>query len=270
MNSTEIFICSFRKHFPYLVYCLRSIEKFAREFAGVTVLVPNEDLEELKRIAGTLTGESGIPIRCVSGSEWPEKGFLWHEAQVVRADEWCPSADFILHFDSDCIFTEPVSPARFFCQGKPILRYEAFSTIGVRHPPVMRWKEAAEACLPFEVPYETMRAHTMTHIRDTYSKTRALVEQKTGVRFDDYVKSCRNEYPQTFAEFPTLGAVAIKHFANRYFLYDCGKQKNPDKQDVPVIQFWSHGKTNEQQNIWVFGTQTIVVPDQVAHSYGLL
>lgn len=265
--KTELFICSFHKDFPYLSYCLRSIEKFARGFSGVTIVVPDYDLSTLNKMVCELSGESGIPFYCKSGPEWENKGFLWHEAQIVRADEWCPAADFICHFDSDCIFTEPVTPERFFCSGKPILRYEAYATIGARVPGVLKWKEATEACVPFKSLYETMRCHTMTHIRDTYAKTRQLIEQTTGKNWYEYILSCRNEYPQTFAEFPTLGAVAMECFPNRYFLYDCGKQSNPDRQDIPVIQFWSHGKTDEPQHIWVFGKQTHVIPEQVVREY---
>lgn len=268
--KVSIFICSYRKHFPYLIYCLRSIERFARGFNGVTILVPDEDIEELRQITGSLSGESGMLFHCVSGEEWPGKGFLWHMAQILRADEWCPEADYIAHFDSDCIFTEPVKPSRFFCQGKPILRYEAYATIGERHPGVLRWREAAEACLPFKVPHETMRCHPEVYWKGTYRKVRDLMSATTGQSYLDYIRNCRNEFPQTFAEHPTIGAVAMRYHQDEYHLHDCATQPNPDRQDTPVIQFWSHAPLDQPQKIWIFGEQETVVPSEVIARYGLL
>ena len=126
----EIFIVSFGRHFQWLEYCLRSIEKYASGFSGTTLIVPDVDEPMAKAMF------HGVTVK--SGPEWEGKGMLWHMAQVMRADEWCPDADFILHTDSDCVFHEPTTPDDFFANGKPMLFHESFRSLGAKHPEVLR------------------------------------------------------------------------------------------------------------------------------------
>lgn len=260
-SRVQIFIVTYARDFPYLVYCLRSIEKFASGFSAISILVPDHDLKDLRKIVADYKGD--IPIFTYDETEWPEKGFLWHECQIVRADEWCPDAEFIAHIDPDCIFTEQVTPDTFFKGGKPILRFEAFETIGVRHPSILRWKEACDRCLPFPVEVECMRGHPEIYHHGLYKECRRLMELKTGLPVDDYIKQQVNQFPQTFTEFPTLGAVAHHSFQSLYSLHDCAKQENPDMQDWPIIQFWSHSPPNKPQDIWIKGQKNNVTPEHV-------
>ena len=259
-GKVEIFIVTYAKDFPYLRHCLRSIKKFATGFSGVTILVPTPHVKELR----ALIAEVGIGYTTVkSGYEWAHKGMLWHLAQECRADEWCPHADYIAHFDADCIFTKPVTPETFFKDGKPLLRYEPFATIGLRHPGVMAWKTAAENALPFPVANEFMRGLPHVYAKSLYAKTRELVEQKTKTPFNEYVKSGRNEYPQTFCEYVTLGAVAYETSQSDYSLSDLSKLPNPDRSPYPVQQFWGHSAPDQPQEIWVDGIKRNIVPIQM-------
>ena len=255
--KTEIFIVSYAKDFAYLEYCLRSIKKFAAGFSGVTVLVPSKDVHALRTIVGQIGIEN---VRSISGYEWRGRGMLWHMAQVCRADEWCPHADYIAHFDADCIFTKPVTPNTFWQLGKPLLRYEPFATLAQRHPGVLNWKVATENALPFNIADEFMRGLPHIYGRTTYAKTRELVEQKTKRPFNDYIKSCKNEYPQTFCEYVTLGSVARQYFADDYTLCDLSRDANPDRSPYPVQQFWSHRAPDEPQEVCVDGIMRNVIP----------
>src|SRR5688500_11539308 len=107
MNVPILYV-TYAKDFKWLIFSLRSIEKFATGFSEVVILVPNQDLVELKALASALSGQSGIPIRCIGGDEWPGQGFLWHEAMICRADQICPDADIVCHFDPDVVFTSTV------------------------------------------------------------------------------------------------------------------------------------------------------------------
>ncbi len=267
--NTEIFIVTHGKDFPWLKYCLRSIDKFARGFRTVAVLVPPADAPALEKLVIEIPDHASIPITILEQPEWPGLGMLWHEAMIMHAETWCPCADFVAHFDPDCIFTAPVTPETFMVDGRPILRYERFESIGRRHPGVLRWKEAAEACLPFTVESEFMRGHPEVYHRDLYVRARNLIVQKTGKRCDDYIRSCRNEFPQTFCEFCTLGAVANEHCPELYHLFDCATQPNPDFQPYPVQQFWSHAPIDQPQNTWVRGEQKTIVPLEMITQLGL-
>lgn len=247
--NCHIFIVSFKPHFNYLNYALRSIDKFARGFAGVTVLVPNEDLEELKRLISSCSGESGIPFTAVSGEEWPGKGMNWHQAQIMRSDEWIPNAEFILHTDSDCIFTEPVTPEDYFVDGKPVLLYASYEYLCKDYPTLRCWQTAAQFAVGFHIQNEFMRRHPAVHYRAVYAKSRDLIERHHAKSMDAYIQKQKNEFPQGFAEFPTLGAVAWRSFHDRYHWINT--QNHPHPPDK-IRQAWSHREvTKEDMEVFV-------------------
>lgn len=235
--NCEIFIVSCAKHFDWLEYCLKSIGKFASGFSGVTVLVPQEPDYPMavQRFFGRDFGP--LPFRWpICGPEWPDKGMLWHMAQVMKADEWCPEADFILHTDSDCVFSEPVTPEDYFVNGKPVLYHERFKSLGKKHPDVLRWQEVVQKCVTFPVTQETMRRHPAVHPRKTYLKSREEIERKTRVNWEDYIRNQRNEFPQSFCEYVTLGNVGMHYFPNDYNLMDMEHQPWPTQK---IVQFSS-------------------------------
>lgn len=265
--KTEFFIVTYAKDFQYLKFFLRSAEKFASGFSGITILVPTQDAAELAVLTGQYKGS--VPVKCVSGDEWDGKGMLWHMASIMHADEWCPDADFIAHIDSDCVFTAPVTPETFIKDGKPILQYERFASIGHRHPGVLKWQENTVKCLPIDVLYETMRGHPEVYRHDTYALARRLIVQKTGVPVNIHIMNGRNAYPQDFCEFVTLGNVAMHVSADKYHLVDNEQKPNPDRSDFPIGQFWSHGSPDLVQEIWWNGRKENIIPSQKWKELGL-
>ena len=192
---------------------------------------------------------------------------LWHEAQIMYADQCCPSADFIAHIDPDCVFTAPVTPETYIKNGKPILCYERFSNIVLRHPGIATWQNCTTNCLPFPVVYETMRHHPEVYHRGLYAIARQQMWKKTGQYVKDYIRSCRNEFPQTFCEFVTLGNVAMHLFPELYELVEQFSDRiTPPKH---LQAFWSHGPMYEVQNIWVDGEFKPVVPLEMLTKLGL-
>lgn len=242
--KTDILIVTYAKDFPWLEYCLQSIGKFARGFSMVTILVPDEDYVR----ARSLATKHDLPFKAhvVAGKEWAAAGMVWHMAQIMRADEWCPEADFILHLDPDCIFTEPVAPQDYLKDGRPILMHASFHwLITCQQANLRMWKEAAERALGWEVTEETMRRHPAVHYRWLYKKAREYIEKHTGQPCDDYIRSCRNEFPQGFAEFPTLGAVAWRHHHADYAWINQERDPFPDSK---LVQFWSHSPPHIPQS----------------------
>jgi len=250
MPNVEIFVVSCAKHFPWLEYCLRSIDKYCAGFAGVTVLVPSSD--DLLAASFHFSGKWFI------GEEWPDKGMLWHMAQIMKADHWCPDADFILHTDSDCMFVEPVTPDDYFENGKPILYHQSFKTLGVKHPDVLRWQKVVQDCVMFKVTQETMRRHPAVHHRKVYSAARHEIESKTKMQWDKYIESQRNEFPQTFCEFVTLGNVAMHYYPKEYTLLDMEKNAWPPQK---LVQFWSHSPPHIPQKPVYKGAPFECTPD---------
>ncbi len=240
--KTDIFIVSVAKHFDWLEYCLRSIAKHATGFGCTTLLVPSDDHQKAIGVANCFPG----PISIRHGPEWPGKGMLWHMAQKMRADEWCKGADFILHLDSDCMFTEPVTPEDYFVDGKPVLMHASFDwLINTQQANLGMWKNNAERALGWTVTEETMRRHPAVHYRAVYLKARDCIEAHTRMGCDRFIESGHNDFPQQFAEFPTLGAVAWRHFWEHYSWRDQQREGFPPSK---LVQFWSHAPPNKPQS----------------------
>lgn len=267
--KTEFFTCTCLKDFSWLKYCLRSLVKSTSGFQAANILVPKEDLTALQSLIAEATAGQSAPLafNLLTGDEWFGQGMVWHEYQVMMADTHCPNADFIAHIDPDCVFTSPVTPETFIVGDRPILRFENFHFIGVRHPGTVRWQECTAKCLPFPVHYETMRCHPEVYHRGLYAVARAQMEQKTGKPLADYVRACRNEFPQGFCEYVTLGNVAMQFFRDQYYLVEqTGDHVTPDNH---LQQFWSHSALDAPQNIWVQGEQKMIIPIAMMHQLGL-
>lgn len=256
--KTTILIVTFQRDFAYLQWCLKSIVKFCKGFS-VQVLVPTPDFAQAEAMVHRGLRDKGLTDATVqSYDEWPELGFLHHMAQIMRADEWCPDADFVAHCDSDCIFTAPVTPETYIKDGKPYMRYEYFSKLGVRHPGAAAWQAPTQACLPFLVTKETMRCHPGVYHRGLYAEARRQIELKVKEPWEDYIKKQRNEFPQTISDFNVLGNVALHCFPNMYEAVEqSGDRVTPDNC---LQQFWSHGAIDRPQRIWVQGAEEDVIP----------
>ena len=230
--ETEIFIVTYKKDAIWLKHCLRSIKKFASGFSGTTVVCPTRDITDIEPVCGHLPGTTIKTFDEVEG-----KGMLHHMAIKCMADQFC-DAQYILHTDSDCIFIEPVTPADYFVDGKPVLLKEHFDRFREKHAGVLKWKVCAEDALGFEVTHETMRRHPAVHPRWLYPLVRTRVENVHKRPFLDYVLSKQNAYPQTFTEFPTLGGFALAMHPDKYHWIDTGEVLPPKDK---LAQFWSHG-----------------------------
>lgn len=255
--TTDLLIITFARDFPYLHHSLRSMVKFCTGFRRLVLMVPHSDAGAAHELVNRVAPD--FPVLLIPYEEWPGMGFMHHMFQVMHSD-YFTDADRIGHMDADAIFTAPVTPESFMVDGRPIIRYEPFSRIGKRHPNITQWQMAAEACLPFRVDHECMRCLPLFYCREVYSKARELIELKTSQSIDKYMKRQRNEYPQSFAEHPTLGIVAWKHFRDRHeFVEQNGDCATPDNF---CQQFWSHAPLDQSQHIWVRGNQEHVVPIQ--------
>ena len=225
--NVPILMVTYAKDIEFAWASLRSIEKYATGFSGVKIIVPNPDVPAFKAIAGQ--------AEVIGFDECPGKGMCHHMALICMADLFCNTADAILHLDADCLFTEPVSLEDYVIDGKPVLvrqRYSEFPEQRTRYS----WKKCILAATGIDPEWETMCRHPSVHLPETYRRTRFLIERTTGQNFLAYILSCRNIYPQTFAEFPTLGAVAFAHYPERYHWIDWANCPPAKLKD-----FWSHG-----------------------------
>lgn len=240
-TKAEIFIVTYWKDAPWLDYCLRAMRKYCSGFSGITLLIPRQNSESVRRVA------EPYDVNLQLFDEREGKGMVHHMVQVCRAEEWCPKADVVVHFDPDCIFHTPTSVSEYVKDGKPVMLKRTYT--GLRDPKskavsdCIQWKPVVEKAIGFETDCYTMCRHPSVHPRELYPKFRRQVEVYQGKPFDDYVLEQRNSFPQTFAEFPSLGAYAWRFMKDSYHWIDIDKVPPPkDHQKT----YWSHGGITQQ------------------------
>ena len=241
--KTNIHICSYARDFRYLFYGLRSIVKFMSGFNEITLLIPTRDIPIfMQSIPNDLKDKLGNFIKVIYFDEWENKGMLHHEYKVLCADIDCPNADYILHLDSDILITKPMDASEFFYENKPILFHTLYTSLEKIQPNLLLWQVAVTNALGWIPEHEFMRSRFLTYKRTLYSKTRELIENNTKQPVDQYIKAQRNEFPQTFAEYPTVGEVAWKFFHDAYYWADTDKGEHSKfaESDVKIRQSWSH------------------------------
>ena len=242
--TTDILIVSCAKHFAWLRYALLSCKRFATGFRQIKILIPSEDLEAMTPLLTELSQRDGIGSKVQCYDDWPGKGFLRHEHVIMSSDE-CTDADFVCHIDSDCMFTEPVTPEDYFVNGKPILVHASYHwLVTTQQANLIMWQDASEVALGWRPTEETMRLHPAVHYRKTYAKTRECIEAHTKMPLADFMASGRNEFPQDRVEFPVLGAVAWKFFHNDYHWLNQETGQWPYQK---LTQFWGHAPPTEPQ-----------------------
>lgn len=226
------FLCvTFRRDWEYTRYMLRSLKKFATGFAGITIAVPNEDYVLFLPLEKEY---SEIPAKVVSYDDVPGKGFLKHMIMVMQADLLCPNAEFIAHIDSDCMYTQPVTPEEYFHEGKPVLLYEPYATM--THVGRLRWKSAVESALGGISENEFMCRHPAVHYHWLYSAARKAMARHADDWEADWLNG-PNEFPQQKCEYSTLGEVVWRQFRDKYQL-ELNDERFKDKGKLR--QFWSH------------------------------
>lgn len=243
--NTELLLISCAKHFNHLVYAIRSIEKFARGFSTVRLVIPRSDMGTFDSVIGIKTPWSNeAPQFLVEGfDEWPEQGMLHHMHIIMHADQYCPDADIIMHFDSDWVFTEPVTPEDFLVDGKPLIVYGDFDWLINRVQGNLRmWQEATENAIGRPVPIETMRWPRLLYWRTLYPSARSEIERHTGKNMVEFMRAQRNEFPQSFCEYVTLGNVAFRKHKAEYSWRDQRTQGFPEPWKIR--QAWSHAPPN--------------------------
>lgn len=177
-----------------------------------------------------------LVIRAVDYLVYPNKGFNHHQAMKCYAEVFCPSADFILHTDSDCMFTAPVTPDDYFVNGKPALIKHSYENLRLLQDGAAHWQIPTERALGLKVTYEVMRRHPAVHPAFIYPELRKHIEGIHHTPFTDYVLKQQNTYPQGFSEFNALGAYALANYSEEYHWIDSEFEEQPTPK---LHQFWS-------------------------------
>ncbi len=237
--KTEILIATWSKDIEYLKFNLRSIQKFASGFEGTTLLVAQQETPLFDPIASEFGCRVATYDRVADAARW----HLQHQAEKCRADIHCPEADLILFTDSDCVFTEAVTPEDYLVDGRPVLLMEEFSRL-TGNP----WKPTVDAALGIDAKYELMRRHPAVHWRAMFMPFRAKVEMIHKKLFEDYVTGTKPNFPWGYSEFVSLGAYVHDSaiWSEKYHFIDVACQPRPKDK---LMQFWSHAPIDQPQDL---------------------
>lgn len=246
MPKTEILYVTFARDLDWTRFSLESIRKYGSGFSGIKIVVPTWDVNKFLQFERYSTPE--CPVLIKNFMEYPSKGFVHHLAMKCYGDVFCPSADFVLHMDPDCLFTSPFTPSDYLFSNHPVLVIEPYEVLKTVHPARYNWKQVTEAAVKFDVSHETMCRHPAVHHKETYKITRDRIEEVHGTPFTDFVIKQKNSYPQGFGEFNTLGAIARKYFIDDYHFIDRGDKGPSADPPSKVWQGWSYTGVHSKEN----------------------
>lgn len=225
----DIFIKSYPADYSWLRHCIRSIDKFATGFRNVIIATP--DYPKLQKSIfdhgfGALKSYVIKPV-----TEYCDDGYLSQQIFKLYADE-LTDADHICYLDSDCIFTQPVTPEMFFRDGKPIWMMTDYAQTKTPWQPIVE----KFIGLPFRIEYEFMRRHPQCVPRWLLQSCRKYCEVRHHMSLRDYVMS---QPYREMSEFNILGALAY-YFRNENFTWiNTATVPEKDWPPLTVLQKYS-------------------------------
>ncbi len=223
--TCDIFIKTYPPDYPWLAYCLRSINKFATGFRKSVIVHPEGQPPTGADIGYTYHGVGEQP-----------DGYLWQMVIKLDADRYTDAA-FILYIDSDTIFTKPVSPKNYMANGKVIWMLTPYEKVSTP------WQPTIEKFLKKPVRFEFMRRQPFLVPRWLLAELRAFCEREHGITLDAYILG---QPHRAFSEFNALGAFAYEFFRDE-FVWVNTEETPPDQWPVlTVMQSWSRGGLTDE------------------------
>jgi hypothetical protein len=220
--SCDIFIRSYYKDFPWLVYCLRSIKRYCKGFRRVILVVPESSVERLGRFE--------LPYDELHVCPTYRDDYLGQQVTKLTADLYT-DADHICHVDSDCIFRCAVTPEDLL-EGD---RLRTFMISYDRLPRSVPWRQVTQAFLDRDVEFEFMQRQPQAFPRWVYPALRAHAEARHGSTIEEYVLSRPH---RGFSEFNALGAFAYYEHRKRFAWVDL---TNGSAAEPLCKAYWSWG-----------------------------
>lgn len=197
----DIFIKTYPPDYPWLKYCVRSIDKFCSRFREVIIIAPDDKCPV-----------PNYPHRLIVEPEAEGiDGYLWQGALKATAHHYT-DAPYILHVDSDCIFTKQVTPEAFFVDGKPFWLYSPYSKVEVP------WQPITEKFIRHPVENEYMRRMPCLIPRFVHEELEAFCLALHNKKVHDYVMQ---QPHRAWSEFNALGAIAWDKFRDHFTWINC-------------------------------------------------
>lgn len=238
--KTQIFIRTYFGDIQWLSYCLRSINKFASGFEGITIVCPADEMELICPVCEACNTSLPLPAK----DDLPDQ-YISQQITKIYADTYIPvDTDVIMYLDSDCFLTAHITPETFMVDGKIRLIRESFERMKGDQSYV--WKGLVEKALGIEnAEYEYMRCHPFLHYPETLQRVRKWFIDQHNLPVEHYARL--QPYHQ-FTEFNLIGTVAQTALGDRYHAHTL-----PQDGYFPAIlsQGWSWGGLDPIRKQWM-------------------
>lgn len=235
-----------RTHAPdaqWLEWCLLSCKQRVPEIP-VTVVCPITDGPRIKLV----TDKFDLPLSTVYPVH--KDGYMDQQWTKLNADHFCKDADYIIHVDSDCIWTAGVEG--LFSDGKPLMLKTPYDELQSGGAGV--WQGITERALGYRPEFEYMRRMPLVYPRIAYSLLRSHLREvhaKDG-GLEKWFAGLEN---REFSEFNALGLFCDWYLTEQFTWVDTSRVGSGFCQETlpePVMrQGWSWGgMTPEVKQEW--------------------
>ena len=158
-------------------------------------------------------------------------GYMQQQSTKMLADTFT-DADFICFMDSDCVFTEPVTPETFMTAGRVNWLYTPWHRIAEETQKV--WREVMQRCIGEEPPAEFMRRHPQIIPRWALQEFRGFIAEKHGVSLGHYISV---QPGKAFSEYNCIGHYLWLHHREKINFINTEEYLPP----TVLLQKWSWG-----------------------------
>ena len=227
-TKIDLFIKTCAKDEEFLVYCLKSIDRFVSGFRRVVIVTDEgHDLKCLLSYDHTLhkvvVPSAPATFGMISGG---------YRMQMVVKLCWMDysDADAVVITDSDTIFTRPFSPEQMFLDGKPIWYYGEWSY-------GLGWRAGSELAVGAPMPYCCMREHPFIFTRDATLGFHDYIRRRFGCSVYDLFFS--DKIIGKMCEFEILGGYLAHISSHGYNVLE-------HQRRGIVRQYWSWGGLTDE------------------------
>lgn len=216
--KTDLFIRSYRQDFAWLDGCIKSAVQWCSGFDRLNLVVPAPDFSEAVQIYGPNKW-----VRVIGVEEHGLEGYLAQQESKLCAD-WFTDAELVVFVDSDCVFTQPVTPETYLQDDKPLLVVTPYTSLATAVPCPCFWQGVSEQVMGFPCYHETMRRQPLVFWTNTIIGTRLHIERRHHRSIHGVLKARPR---RSFSEFNALGAYALHYQADHYVVL------NTDSDPIP-------------------------------------
>lgn len=219
--TVDLIYKSYSSDFEFLKFSLRSVQRFATGFRRIVVIVPEGQTPP--------TGDAET-VHFVREHGEP---YLFQQNIKLHADMFT-DAEFICHFDSDTIWTQPVTPQDLIVDNRrPIWLYTPYADITTGDG--QTWKKPTAKVMRQPVEHEFMRRHPFVTPRWALEGFRKWMWLNHGMSLESYIMG---QPGRSFSEFNAIGAWLW------FFHRDKVEWRRPEDVPTFVHQSWSIGGIN--------------------------